>query len=426
MLCAVLCVCVCVCRDSVDFVQQGALIALALVLVEQPESKAKTLRGHIDRLYGNKGAEVRRPGWQRPCLHRGAAAGAVWLGGPVAPLPVWWLCCRCRVGAVAVCASGAGLPAVPAWRGGASLSHTPACCVPRPRTGADPGSACLPVCLPAPSSSPASAPCPALPCFPPAADHDPHGRHHGGRHPGCGRPQRDPGPALSLGTLQVRVAGAGRWGWGLGQGLGAGGWGWGLGLGAGADCGAAGCTPPHPLRPPALGPHAPWLWSGALPRPTHPCARWRALPTHADALTRPAGAAPALCTRPAPRRRTAVIGLALFTQYWYWYPLSYCISLAVQPTALIGVDASLQAPKHFQVGRAGAFLLIDSTAKDVLCCCEVPAWRSPQECLRCFSVWALPGGATGGRARGCPPLLPAGGEQLQALPVCLCAARQGG
>ncbi|KAL4423070.1 hypothetical protein ABPG77_005875 [Micractinium sp. CCAP 211/92] len=48
-------------------------------------------------------------------------------------------------------------------------------------------------------------------------------------------------------------------------------------------------------------------------------------------------------------RRTAVLGLALFTQYWYWYPLSYCISLAVQPAALIGVDATLRAPKAFQV-----------------------------------------------------------------------------
>jgi 26S proteasome regulatory subunit N2 len=44
-----------------------------------------------------------------------------------------------------------------------------------------------------------------------------------------------------------------------------------------------------------------------------------------------------------------VVGLALFTQYWYWHPLSYCLSLAVQPTALIGVDASLRAPKAFQV-----------------------------------------------------------------------------
>ena len=61
-------------------------------------------------------------------------------------------------------------------------------------------------------------------------------------------------------------------------------------------------------------------------------------------------------TAPPARRRTAVIGLALFTQYWYWHPLSYCLSLAVQPTALIGVDASLCAPKAFQVAAYSALL----------------------------------------------------------------------
>ena len=63
-------------RDSVDFVQQGALIALALVLAEQPESRAKPLREHINRLYGNKAAEVGC--WQAA---EGTACGGVahWL-----------------------------------------------------------------------------------------------------------------------------------------------------------------------------------------------------------------------------------------------------------------------------------------------------------------------------------------------------------
>lgn len=47
-------------------------------------------------------------------------------------------------------------------------------------------------------------------------------------------------------------------------------------------------------------------------------------------------------------RRTSCIGLMLFTQYWYWYPLSYFLSLSLQPTALIGVDQDLKLPK-FQV-----------------------------------------------------------------------------
>jgi hypothetical protein len=55
--------CCAVRRDSVDFVQQGALIAMALVLVEQPEARAKPLREHINRLYGSKAAEVRGGGW---------------------------------------------------------------------------------------------------------------------------------------------------------------------------------------------------------------------------------------------------------------------------------------------------------------------------------------------------------------------------
>eukprot|EP00887_Chlorella_sp_A99_P004301 scaffold15.g4301.t1 len=47
-------------------------------------------------------------------------------------------------------------------------------------------------------------------------------------------------------------------------------------------------------------------------------------------------------------RRTAVVGLALFTQHWYWYPLAYTLSLSLQPTALIGVDATLQAGAALQ------------------------------------------------------------------------------
>jgi len=46
-------------------------------------------------------------------------------------------------------------------------------------------------------------------------------------------------------------------------------------------------------------------------------------------------------------RRTSVIGMALFVQYWYWHPMSYTLSLALAPTALIGVDATLAAPKDF-------------------------------------------------------------------------------
>ncbi len=44
-------------------------------------------------------------------------------------------------------------------------------------------------------------------------------------------------------------------------------------------------------------------------------------------------------------RRTSCVGMMLFLQYWYWYPLSYCLSLALQPSALIGLTADLKLPK---------------------------------------------------------------------------------
>ncbi|KAM7257793.1 hypothetical protein ACFE04_013534 [Oxalis oulophora] len=42
---------------------------------------------------------------------------------------------------------------------------------------------------------------------------------------------------------------------------------------------------------------------------------------------------------------TAVIGLAVFSQFWYWYPLIYFISLAFSPTAFIGLNYDLNVPK---------------------------------------------------------------------------------
>ncbi|PIN11556.1 26S proteasome regulatory complex, subunit RPN2/PSMD1 [Handroanthus impetiginosus] len=42
---------------------------------------------------------------------------------------------------------------------------------------------------------------------------------------------------------------------------------------------------------------------------------------------------------------TAVVGLAVFSQFWYWYPLIYFISLAFSPTAFIGLNYELKVPK---------------------------------------------------------------------------------
>lgn len=40
----------------------------------------------------------------------------------------------------------------------------------------------------------------------------------------------------------------------------------------------------------------------------------------------------------------AVVGMTLFTQYWYWFPMAHFASLAFTPTAVIGITDMLQLP----------------------------------------------------------------------------------
>ncbi|MCL7031378.1 hypothetical protein MKW94_000886, partial [Papaver nudicaule] len=42
---------------------------------------------------------------------------------------------------------------------------------------------------------------------------------------------------------------------------------------------------------------------------------------------------------------TAVVGMAVFSQFWYWYPLIYFLSLAFSPTAFIGLNYDMNVPK---------------------------------------------------------------------------------
>lgn len=39
-----------------------------------------------------------------------------------------------------------------------------------------------------------------------------------------------------------------------------------------------------------------------------------------------------------------IVGMAVFTQYWYWFPLSHFLSLSFTPTSVIGLDHELEIP----------------------------------------------------------------------------------
>ncbi|KAL2163332.1 hypothetical protein VTH06DRAFT_5389 [Thermothelomyces fergusii] len=40
-----------------------------------------------------------------------------------------------------------------------------------------------------------------------------------------------------------------------------------------------------------------------------------------------------------------VVGMAVFTQYWYWFPFTHFLSLSFAPTSIIGLDHDLEMPK---------------------------------------------------------------------------------
>ena len=62
----------------------------------------------------------------------------------------------------------------------------------------------------------------------------------------------------------------------------------------------------------------------------------------------------------------------------YWYPLSYCLSLALQPSGLIGLNADLKLPK-LQVGAAWlALRLMPCSCQSVARCttCHWEIWQA--------------------------------------------------
>lgn len=45
----------------------------------------------------------------------------------------------------------------------------------------------------------------------------------------------------------------------------------------------------------------------------------------------------------------AIVGMALFAQFWYWFPLAHCLSLAFTPTAIIGLTHDLRVRPAYEV-----------------------------------------------------------------------------
>eukprot|EP00286_Rhodomonas_abbreviata_P028988 CAMPEP_0181315834 /NCGR_PEP_ID=MMETSP1101-20121128/15581_1 /TAXON_ID=46948 /ORGANISM="Rhodomonas abbreviata, Strain Caron Lab Isolate" /LENGTH=911 /DNA_ID=CAMNT_0023423057 /DNA_START=149 /DNA_END=2881 /DNA_ORIENTATION=- len=51
-----------------------------------------------------------------------------------------------------------------------------------------------------------------------------------------------------------------------------------------------------------------------------------------------------LTTKAGHKRMSAIVGMAVFCQYWYWFPLAHFLSLTFTPTCLIGLNRELKMP----------------------------------------------------------------------------------
>jgi 26S proteasome regulatory subunit N2 len=59
-----------------------------------------------------------------------------------------------------------------------------------------------------------------------------------------------------------------------------------------------------------------------------------------------------LQSRAGSSNTSAIVGMVLFCQFWYWYPLAHCAALAFSPTGIIGLNGDLKAPKFDFVSNA--------------------------------------------------------------------------
>ncbi len=51
-----------------------------------------------------------------------------------------------------------------------------------------------------------------------------------------------------------------------------------------------------------------------------------------------------LTTKAGHKRMSGIVGMAVFCQYWYWFPMAHFLSLTFTPTCLIGLNKDLKMP----------------------------------------------------------------------------------
>jgi 26S proteasome regulatory subunit N2 len=56
-----------------------------------------------------------------------------------------------------------------------------------------------------------------------------------------------------------------------------------------------------------------------------------------------------LQSRAGSRNTNAIVGMVMFCQFWYWYPLAHCACLSFDPTGIIGLNADLKVESRLNL-----------------------------------------------------------------------------
>lgn len=95
----------------------------------------------------------------------------------------------------------------------------------------------------------------------------------------------------------------------------------------------------------------------------------------------------ALHSRSGHKNMPAIVGLAVFTQFWYWYPLLHFVSLSLTPTAIIGLNKDLKVSisagmpvfllffcvateVYIQIQCKAVVIRLSTRSQTTCCCCS--------------------------------------------------------
>ncbi|KFD72386.1 hypothetical protein M514_05379 [Trichuris suis] len=89
----------------------------------------------------------------------------------------------------------------------------------------------------------------------------------------------------------------------------------------------------------------------------------------------------------------AAIGLLVFVHMWFWYPLGHFLSLALQPTCIIGINPQLKMPRFSFVSKAPVGVFATPKPVEIKIRSQagkLPSLFSPQPSVEGKMVWKKP------------------------------------